>query len=40
MSLTNGGGFSPCNTDAIFIVFNNSFNSAIMLFRYAYPSQE
>ena len=41
MSLTNGGGSFPCNTDAIFIVFNNSFNSVIiLLFRYACPPQE
>ena len=41
MSLTNGGGFSPCNTDAIFIVFNNSFNFVMVLnFRDTYPSQE
>ena len=40
-SLTNGGGSFPCNTDAIFTVFNNSFNSAmILLFRYACPPQE
>ena len=40
-TLTNGGGSSPCNTDAIFIVFNNSFNSAIiLLFRYAYPHRQ
>ena len=40
-SLTNGGGSFPCNTDAIFIVFNNSFNSAIiLLFRYAYPHRQ
>ena len=40
-SLTNGGGSFPCNTDAIFIVFNNSSNSAIiLLFRYAYPPPE
>ena len=41
MSLTNGGGFFPCNTDAIFIVFNISFNFAMVLnFRDMYPSQE
>ena len=41
MSLNNGGGSFPCNTDAIFIVFNISFNSAITLFfRYACPHQE
>ena len=40
-SLTNGGGSFPCNTDAIFIVFNNSFNSVIiLLFRYAYPHRQ
>ena len=40
-SLTNGGGSFPCNIDAIFIVFNNSFNSVIiMLFRFAYAHQE
>ena len=39
--MNNGGGSSPCNTDAIFIVFNISFNSAItLLFRYACPPQE
>ena len=37
-SLTNGGGSFPCNTDAIFIVFNNSFNFVMVLnFRDAYP---
>ena len=41
MSLTNGGGFSPCNTDAIFIVFNISFNFVMVLnFRDTYPCQE
>ena len=40
-SLNNGGGSFPCNTDAIFIVFNISCNSAMtLLFRYAYPPQE
>ena len=40
-SLTNGGGSFPCNTDAIFIVFNNSFNSVIiLLFRYTYPYRQ
>ena len=40
-SLTNGGGSFPCNTDAIFIVFNNSFNSVIiLLFRDPYPPPE
>ena len=39
-SLTNGGGYFPCNIDAIFIVFNISCISVIMLFRYAYPSDE
>ena len=35
------GGSSPCNTDAIFIVFNISFSSAItLLFRHACPPQE
>ena len=35
------GGSFPCNTDAIFIVFNNSFNSVIiLLFRDPYPPQE
>ena len=38
---TNGGGYSPCNTDTIFTVFTISFKSAItLLFRYAYPHQE
>ena len=37
-SLTSGGGSFPCNTDAIFIVFDNSINSVIiLLFRNAYP---
>ena len=41
MSLTNGGGSSPCNIDAIFTVFTISFNSAMtLLFRYAYSPQE
>ena len=40
-SLTNGGGSFPCNTDAIFIVFNNSFNSVMVLtFRDTYAYQE
>ena len=40
-SSTNGGGSFPCNTDAIFIVFDNSINSVIiLLFRYAYPPPE
>ena len=40
-SLTNGGGSFPCNTDAIFIVFNISFYSVIKLnFRLAYAYQE
>ena len=40
-SLTNGGGSFPCNTDAIFIVFNNSFNFVMVLnFRDTYPCQE
>ena len=40
-SLTNGGGSFPCNTDAIFIVFNISFNFAMVLnFRDTCPSQE
>ena len=40
-SLTNGGGSFPCNTDAIFIVFNNSFNSVMVLtFRDMYAYQE
>ena len=35
------GGSFPCNTDAIFIVFQISFSSAItLLFRHAFPSQE
>ena len=35
------GGSSPCNTDAIFIVFNISFSSAMpLLFRHAFPPQE
>ena len=39
--MNNGGGSSPCNTDAIFIVFNISFSSAIaLLFRHACPPQE
>ena len=39
--MNNGGGSSPCNTDAIFIVFNISFNSAMtLLFRYACLPQE
>ena len=39
--LNNGGGSFPCNTDAIFIVFNISFNSAMtLLFRYACLPQE
>ena len=38
---TNGGGYSPCNTDTIFTVFTISFKSAItLLFRYACPPQE
>ena len=38
---TNGGGYSPCNTDTIFTVFTISFKSAItLLFRYAYAHQE
>ena len=40
-SLTSGGGSFPCNTDAIFIVFDNSINSVIiLLFRYAYPHRQ
>ena len=40
-SLINGGGSFPCNTDAIFIVFDNSINSVIiLLFRYAYPHRQ
>ena len=40
-SLTNGGGSFPCNTDAIFIVFNNSFNFVMVFnFRDTYPCQE
>ena len=39
--MNNGGGSSPCNTDAIFIVFNISLSSAITLFfRHAFPPQE
>ena len=35
------GGSFPCNTHAIFIVFNISFSSAItLLFRHAFPPQE
>ena len=35
------GGLSPCNTDAIFIVFNISFSSTMaLLFRHAFPYQE
>ena len=38
---TNGGGYSPCNTDTTFTVFTISFKSAItLLFRYTYPHQE
>ena len=37
----SGGGSSPCNTITIFIVFDNSLNSAMaLLFRYAYAYQE
>ena len=32
MSLNNGGGSCPCSTDVIFIVFNNSFSSVMVLF--------
>ena len=42
-SLTNGGGSFPCNIDAIFIVFNISWNSVIiiiMFFRHACPHHE
>ena len=40
-SLTNGGGSFPCNTDAIFIVFDNLINSVtILLFRDTYAYQE
>ena len=40
-SLTNGGGSFPCNIDALFIVFNNSFNFVMVLnFRDTYPCQE
>ena len=39
--MNNGGGSSPCNTDAIFTVFHISFSSAIaLLFRHACPPQE
>ena len=35
------GGLSPCNKDAIFMVFNISFSSAMpLLFRLAFPPQE
>ena len=41
MCIRDRGGSFPCNTDAIFIVFNNSFNSVIiLLFRYAYPHRQ
>ena len=41
MTSTNGGGSFPCNSDTIFIAFNNSLIFAMApLFRYACPPQE
>ena len=41
MTLINGGGFFPCNTDAMFNIFDNLLIFAMaLLFRYAYAYQE